>query len=47
MFELIQKNIAKHISLTEEEFTYFTSLLQLKRLRKKQFLLEEGEIFQY
>ena len=47
MFELIRKNIAKHISLTEEEFTYFTSLLQLKRLRKKQFLLEEGGIFQY
>ena len=47
MFELIRKNIAKHISLTEEEFTYFTSLLQLKRLRKKQFLLEEGRIFQY
>ena len=47
MFELIQKNIAKHISLNEEELSYFTSLLQLKRLRKKQFLLEEGEVFQY
>lgn len=44
MFELIQKNIAKHIQLTEEEFNYFTSLLQLKRLRKKQVLLGEGEI---
>jgi len=47
MFELIRKNIAKHIDLSEEEFTHFTSLLQVKRLRKKQFLLEEGEIFQY
>jgi CRP-like cAMP-binding protein len=44
MFELIQKNIAKHIQLTEEEFNYFTSLLKVKRLRKKQILLEEGEV---
>jgi CRP-like cAMP-binding protein len=44
MFELIRKNIAKHIQLTDEEFNYFTSLIKTKRLRKKQFLLEEGEI---
>lgn len=44
MFELIIKNISKHIQLTEEELNYFTSLLKHKRLRKKQFLLEEGEI---
>jgi CRP-like cAMP-binding protein len=44
MLELIQKNIAKHIQLSEEEFNYFTSVLQLKRLRKKQVLLGEGEI---
>jgi CRP-like cAMP-binding protein len=44
MFELIQKNIAKHIQLADEEFTYFTSLLQSKRLRKKQVLLGEGEV---
>jgi CRP-like cAMP-binding protein len=44
MFELIRKNIEKHIKVTEKEFSYFTSLLQLKRLRKKQFLLEEGEL---
>lgn len=47
MFELIRKNITKHIDLTEEEFKYFTSLLLHKRLRKKQFLLEEGEVFNY
>ena len=44
MFELIRKNIAKHIHLTDDEFDYFTSLIKTKRLRKKQFLLEEGEI---
>lgn len=44
MFELIRKNISKYIQLSDEEFTYFTSLLKQKRLRKKQFLLEEGEV---
>jgi CRP-like cAMP-binding protein len=44
MFDIIRKNIAKHIQLDEEEFGYFTSLLKAKRLRKKQFLLEEGEV---
>jgi CRP-like cAMP-binding protein len=44
MFELIKKNIAKHIHLTDEEFNYFSSLLRKKRLRKKQVLLDEGEV---
>lgn len=44
MFELIRNNITKHIGLTEQEFSYFTSLLQLKRLRKKQVLLGEGDV---
>ncbi|MBS1919968.1 MAG: Crp/Fnr family transcriptional regulator [Bacteroidetes bacterium] len=44
MYELILKNIARFIELTEEERIFFTSLLKLKKLRKKQFLLQEGEI---
>jgi len=44
VFEIIRKNIARHIQLEQEEFSYFTSLLKEKRLRKKQFLLEEGEV---
>jgi len=47
MFEIIRKNIAKHIQLNDEEFGYFTSLLKTKRLRKKQFLLEEGEVVNF
>ena len=47
MFDTIQKNISKHIQLAEEEFNYFTSLLKKKKLRKKQFLLEEGEICRF
>jgi CRP-like cAMP-binding protein len=44
MFELILKNISKHLQLSEEEINYFTSLLKKKRMRKKQFLLEESEV---
>lgn len=47
MFDLIRKNIEKHIQLTDEEFDYFTSLLKHKHLRKKQFLLEEGDVCKY
>ncbi|MES1225469.1 MAG: Crp/Fnr family transcriptional regulator [Bacteroidota bacterium] len=44
MFDLVLKNISKYILLTEEEKLIFTSSLKHKRLRKKQFLLEEGGI---
>jgi CRP-like cAMP-binding protein len=44
MYDLILKNISRFIELTEEEINYFTSLLKVKRLKKKQYLLQEGEI---
>lgn len=44
MFDEIRKNISRHIQLSEEEFAYFCSLLKQKRLRKKQFILEEGNV---
>ncbi|HVT85891.1 MAG TPA: Crp/Fnr family transcriptional regulator [Chitinophagaceae bacterium] len=47
MYELILKNISRFIQLTEEEKKFFTSLLKIKKLRKKQFLLQEGEIGRY
>ncbi len=47
MFDLIRKNISKHVKLNEEEFTFFVSLLRVKKIRKKQFLLEEGEVCQF
>jgi CRP-like cAMP-binding protein len=43
-FDLILKNIARHIDLDEEERTFFTSLLHAKQIKRKQFLLLEGEI---
>ncbi|AMR32611.1 hypothetical protein A0256_14855 [Mucilaginibacter sp. PAMC 26640] len=40
----ILANIAKYVILTSEEETYFTSLLRYKKIKRKQYLLEEGEI---
>jgi CRP-like cAMP-binding protein len=47
MLDAIAKNISKHIQLEPEEFDYFASLLKTKRLRRKQFLLEEGEVCRF
>ena len=47
MYDLILKNISRFIDLTEDEKTYFTSLLKIKKLRKKQYLLQEGDISRY
>ncbi len=44
MFELIDANVAKHISLTPSELDLFHSMLHLKKLKKKQFLLQGGEV---
>ncbi|WP_317897593.1 Crp/Fnr family transcriptional regulator [Aurantibacillus circumpalustris] len=40
---LILESISKHISLTKKEEEYFISLLQGKKLKKKQFLVHENE----
>ena len=44
MYDLILKNIARHIALTAEEADYFTSILKKRTLRKKQYLLQAGDI---
>ena len=44
MQNLILQNIAKHISLTREQENYFLSLLKNKKVRKKLFLSQEGDI---
>lgn len=41
---LLLKNIAVHISLTAEEEAYFVSFLQYRKIRKKHFLYQEGEV---
>jgi len=44
MYDRILKNISRFIKLTPEEEEYFTSLLKVKKLKKKQYLLQEGDI---
>ena len=44
MYERILSNIARHIQLTEEEALYFTSILKVRRLRKRQYLVQEGVV---
>ena len=41
--DAILSNIGKHITLDKEETKYFLSLLDVKELKKKDFLLKEGE----
>jgi len=43
-FELLLQNIGKHISLNEEEKEQVVSFFKWKKLKKKQFLLHEGNI---
>jgi len=47
VFDLLLGNIARHITLDPAETAYFTSLLQLRRLQKKEFLLRAGEVCRY
>lgn len=44
MYEQIDQFVDKCIQLTEEERAYFHSLLKLKKVRKRTFLLQEGEV---
>ena len=44
MYARILKNISRFIQLNEAETAYFTSLLQERKVSKKEFLTKEGEI---
>jgi len=44
MFTEIDQFVSKYISLSEEEIAYFHSLLKHQKVKKKSFLLQEGEI---
>ncbi len=43
-FDLILRNVAKHISLDKTEMDFFVSLLQHKTLKRKDYLLKQGNI---
>ncbi len=46
-FQLILDNLAKHIHLTPDEQETFIAYLQTKKLKRKQFLLTDGDICRY
>jgi len=43
MFDLLYKNITRHISLSKEEFQRFSEPFQLKKFQKKEVALREGD----
>ena len=47
MTNLLRKNIAKHISLSEKETETFCNLFQPKVVKRKRFLLREGEVCKF
>lgn len=47
MTENLKKNIAAHISLEDSEMEAFCNLFEHKMIRKKSFLLREGEICKF
>jgi CRP-like cAMP-binding protein len=47
MFERLSENINEHISITEEEFNFCKTLFFPKKLRKRQYLLQEGDVCKY
>lgn len=47
MFDLLYKKINEKITLTEEEFNLCKPLFSSKKLRKRQFILQEGDVCKY
>lgn len=47
MFDLLYQKINEKISITDEEFSYCKSLFIPKKLRKRQYLLQEGDVCKY
>ena len=47
MFDLLYKKISAITPLSEEEFAYFKTLFVVKKLRKRQYFLQEGDVCKY
>lgn len=46
-YDLILANIAKHIHLDDNEVAFFKSLLRHRKIRKRQYLLQAGDLSAY
>jgi CRP-like cAMP-binding protein len=44
MFDAIDRFVAKYVTLSEGELAFFHSLLRVRKVKKKNFLLQEGEV---
>ena len=47
MFELLSQSVKEKISISEEEFDFVKTLFLPKKLRKRQYLLQDGDICKY
>ena len=47
MFELLHQKISETISISDEDFEFCKTLFQPKKLRKKRFILGEGDVCKY
>ncbi len=47
LHQLILKHVLKRISLSEEEQAHFCSLLTVRKLLPRQYLLQQGEVCKY
>jgi len=47
MYDRLYQSITDKVSITEEEFEFCKTLFLPKRLRKRQYLLQEGDICKY
>ena len=47
MYELLYKKISELISISDEEFNFCKTLFVPKKLRKRQYLLQEGDVCKY
>jgi CRP-like cAMP-binding protein len=47
MFEVFQKYISDKISISDEDYQLIQSVCAFKKLRKRQYLLQEGDVWKY
>ena len=47
MFDLLYEKVSSIAAITEKEFDYFKSLFVPKKLRKRQYFLQEGDVCRY
>ena len=47
MYEMLRKHFNKYITLTNEEFEQCLNYFQLRKFRKHQYILQEGDVSRY